>query len=86
MKNLKGFSPIIIIVAVVAVLILIVAFLAFGKNTNIKEVQQTPQRQETTNPIRNSSDLDAAEADLDSTNLDEIDSELNQLDSDSATF
>jgi len=90
MKNQKGFSTIVIVIAIVAILVALGVFLMSQKGTNIynREGQQqvTQTQQPTTSAIQNSNDLDATAADLDNTNVDELDNELNQMDADASTF
>ncbi|KKS13790.1 MAG: hypothetical protein UU67_C0016G0003 [Candidatus Daviesbacteria bacterium GW2011_GWB1_41_5] len=89
MKNQKGFSTIVIVIAIVAVLVALGFYLVSQKDTNLynKGGQQVTQTQQpATSAIQNSSDLDATATDLDNTNVDEVDNELNQIDADASTF
>ena len=89
MKNQKGFSTIVIVIAIVGILVALGVLVVSQRGTDLynKDGQQVTQTQQpATSAIQNSSDLDATATDLDNTNVDELDNELNQIDADASTF
>ncbi|MEX2028173.1 MAG: hypothetical protein WD988_01585 [Candidatus Curtissbacteria bacterium] len=80
MKNNKGNSQLMILIAALVLILLAVFYFANQKNT---QTTPTTQSQST---IENTQGLDAAASELDATDVDSVDTSLNQNDTDAASF
>ncbi len=89
MKNKKGFSTVVIVIAIVGILVALGVLVVSQRGTDLynKDGQQVTQTQQpATSAIQNTSDLNASANDLDNTDVDEMDTELNQIDTDASSF